>query len=47
MEKTAAVRTDPKKPIVVNDETYALIKVLEELTKAIETLAAETVRRGR
>jgi hypothetical protein len=47
MEKTAAVRLDPKKPIVVSDETYALIKVLEELTKSIETLAAETVRRGR
>jgi hypothetical protein len=47
MEKTAAERLDPKKPLVVNDETYALIKVLEELTKAIEILAAETFRSAR
>jgi hypothetical protein len=47
MEITSAQRLDPKKPIVVNDDTYALIKVLEELTKAIEILAAETFRRGR
>jgi hypothetical protein len=47
MEKTSAQREDPKKPLVVNDETYALIKVLEELTKAIDALVAVSLRGGR
>jgi len=47
MENTTAERLDPKKPLIVNDDTYSLVMVIEQLTKAIETLAAETVRRGR
>jgi hypothetical protein len=47
MEKTAAERLDPKKPLVVNDETYALVKAIEELTIAITLLTTETGRRAK
>jgi hypothetical protein len=44
MEISAAERLDPKKTLIISDETYALVKVLEELTKSIELLATVTMR---
>jgi len=42
MKNTEAIRIDDKAPLVVDDDAYALIKSIEELTKAIETLARIT-----
>lgn len=39
MDKSVAVRANTAAPLIVNDEIYALIKAIEELTKAIEYLA--------
>ena len=33
-----AERVDDKKPLIVEDGTFALVKVLEKLTEAIERL---------
>lgn len=38
MELTEAVRIDSKVPLVVNDNTFAFIKAVEQLTKAMENL---------
>ena len=47
MEFTQALREDPKKPLVVDDNTYSLVIAIEQLTKAIDALVAVSLRGGR